>query len=174
MGEQTNVPTGTENTPDNGGERTFTQAQVDAIVGERLARARRDMPDEAELARFRAWRQDQDENSARLADVTRERDEARTALAASNERLSQYDRERYLTGKLGVAPEDADYYAFKIGKLVSKDKPFEQAAEEYLKGHRPRAGAAGVRVDTAGSLGGGGSPRTGNEQMNALIRGARK
>ncbi len=38
-------------------EKTFTQAEVDGLIAQRLARERKKYPDEKELAAFYAWRQ---------------------------------------------------------------------------------------------------------------------
>ena len=64
-----------------------------------------------------------------------------------------------------------EFVAFKIGKLVTDKKTFEQAAEEYLKDNPP---AGAVRMSTGGGVTGGENPpKNGNDVMNALIRGAR-
>ena len=38
-------------------EKTFTQAEVDGLIAQRLARERKKYPSEEELAAFAAWRQ---------------------------------------------------------------------------------------------------------------------
>ena len=38
----------------------------------------------------------------------------------------------------GVPTGDVDYYAFKIGKLVTDTTDFEKAAEQFLKEHAPQ------------------------------------
>ena len=97
-------------------------------------------------------------------------DESRTALTAVQAELEQYKREKFLLGK-GVAADDVDYYAFKVGKLVSDTTDFEKAAEQFLKDNPP---AGTVQVDLSAPLGGGRPSPTENEMMNSLIRGARK
>lgn len=151
-------------------ERYFTQAELDSIVARRLAKAQRGMPDEAELTAFRAWKGSQQTEQERMSTITQERDTARAELATAKAEVEQYKREKLLLSK-GVAPEDADYYAFKIAKLVTEGKTFEQAAEDYFKENQPRKN--GAKVDTGGSLSGGNQPQTTNSFMNALIRGAR-
>lgn len=150
-------------------EKTFTQAEVDTLIGKRLAKAMKGMPDEAELTAFRAWKESQQTKKDRWDDLTKERDTAKSQLTAAQTELEQLKREKILLGK-GVPAEDVDYYSFKIGKLVTDEKTFEQAAGEFFKENSPGK----VRVDMTAKLGGGGSERTANEQMNALIRGALK
>lgn len=151
-------------------EKTFTQTELDSIVGKRIAKAMKGMPGEEELTAFRAWKASQQTEQEKWDALTRERDESRTALTAVQAELEQYKREKFLLGK-GVAADDVDYYAFKIGKLVSDTTDFEKAAEQFLKDNPP---AGTVQVDLSAPLGGGRPSPTENEMMNSLIRGARK
>lgn len=168
MSEPINNPNPAPN-PESAPEKTFTQAEVDTLIGKRLAKAMRGMPSEDELSAYRAWKENQQTEKEKLDNLTRERDEGKTALTAAQAELEQLKREKLLLNK-GIPAEDVDYYAFKIGKLVSDSKTFEQAAEEFLKD----SGPSHVRIDMAAQLGGGGDKVTANDTMNALIRGARK
>lgn len=151
-------------------EKTFTQAELDSIVGKRIAKAMKGMPGEEELTAFRAWKESQQTEKEHWDTLTRERDESKTALAEAQAKVEQFEREKLLLGK-GVPAEDVDYYVFKIGKLVTDTVDFEKAAEVYLKDNPP---AGTVRVDLSAPLGGGQPAKTANETMNSLIRGARK
>lgn len=151
-------------------EQTFTQAEVDALIGKRLAKAMKGMPSEDELSAYRAWKESQQTEKDRMDTLSRERDEAKTALTSAQAELEQLKREKLLLNK-GVPTEDVDYYAFKIGKLVTDSKDFEKAVEEYFKDNEP---SQRVRVEMTAPLGAGGSAPTANDAMNALIRGARK
>lgn len=147
---------------------TFTQADVDNIVNKRLERERKKYPSADELTAFRAWKESQQSENDKLNALQRERDESAAALTAAQAELEQYKREKYLLSK-GVNGEDVDYYAFKIGKLVSDELTFEKAAEQYLKDH-PAAG--GMRVDTSAPLAGGTQAKmTLNERINQKLRG---
>lgn len=151
-------------------EKTFTQAELDTIVGKRLAKAMKGMPAEEELTAFRAWKESQQTEKDRWDNLTKERDTARTELTAAQAELEQYRREKLLLGK-GVSADDVDYYAFKISKLVTDTMDFEKAAESYLKDHPP---AGTVQIDLSAPLGTGQPAKNENEMMNSLIRGARK
>ena len=150
-------------------EKTFTQAEVDTLIGRRLAKAMKGMPDEAELTEFRAWKENQQSEQDRVNTLTSERDTARTQLTAAQAEIEQYKREKLLLSK-GVPANDVDYYAFKIGKMVTDSKTFEQAAEDFFKENT----TGKVQVDLGAPLGGNSLQKTANEQMNALIRGALK
>lgn len=156
--------------PEPAPEKTFTQAEMEAIIGRRIAKTMKGMPSEEELSAFRAWKDSQQTEKERWDHMTKERDDARAALAAAQAELTQHQREKFLLDK-GISPGDVDYYAFKIGKLVTDDLPFEKAAESFLKERQERSGST-MKVDLAAPLGGG-AALTPNQQMNSLIRGAR-
>ncbi len=156
--------------PEPAPEKTFTQAELDSIVGKRIAKAMKGMPGEEELTAFRAWKESQQTEKERWDTLTRERDESKTALTAAQAELEQYRREKFLLGK-GVPADDVDYYAFKIGKLVTDATDFEKAAEQFLKDNPP---VGTVQVDLSAPLGGGKPSPSEIEMMNSLIRGARK
>ena len=83
------------------------------------------------------------------------------------QRVRQLERERWLLSQ-GVPEEDLDYYAFKIGSLVTSEKDFAAAAKDYLRDRRLHPGG----ISTAAALGGRISKAPGvNETMNRLIRG---
>ena len=149
-------------------EKTFTQAEVDAIIGKRLAKAMKGVPDEAELTAFRSWKESQQTDAQKMTSLTQERDKAQKDLTDALAKVEQYEREKFLLSK-GVAAEDVDYYAFKAAQNVSDKKTFEQAAMEFIASRQPKA-----KVDFGGSLQGNPTKKTPNDTMNALIRGARK
>lgn len=145
-------------------EKTFTQTEVDNLIGKRLAKAMKGMPDEAELTAFRAWKDSQQTEKEKWDTLTQERDTAKTELETAKAELEQYKREKLLLDK-GVPAADVDYYAFKIGKLVTDKKTFEEAAEEYLK---DAPAEKRVRVDMTGALGKGGAPEEPKSLREAL------
>lgn len=158
MADENNNQQGTDN---NQQEKTFTQAEVDALIGRRIAKLTKGMPSDDELSEFRAWKDKKPNNDAEMQTL-------RNDLAAANEKLTQYEREALLTAK-GVRKEDVDYYSFKIGKMVDDKTTFEQAMETFLKDNPVR----GVKMNTSASFGGNEKELTANQTMNALIRGAR-
>ena len=152
-------------------EQTFTQSEVEAMIGKRLAKAMKGVPGEEELTAFRAWKESQQTEHEKWETLTKERDESRTALTEARAKIEQYEREKFLQGK-GVPADDLDYYVFKIGRMVTEDVTFEKAAEKFLAEKAPSASA--IRVDFSAPLNGGKTQQTPNEAMNNLIRGARK
>lgn len=156
--------------PEAPAEKTFTESEVEAIVRKQLAKKMKGMLSAEELEGYRTWKAGQQTEQERWNTLTTERDTARTELTAAQARLEQYDREKFLLGK-GVPVEDVEFYAFKIGKLVTDTTSFEKAAMQYIQEHPP---AGTMRVDFGAPLGGNQHTPTINETMNSLIRGARK
>lgn len=122
-------------------EKLFTQADVDRIINNRLARMKQDM-DTADQYR-------------------RERDDARREL-------EQYKNDAFLTAK-GVKDIDKDYVTFKAVQLVDDKTNFQQAAEKFLK-ENPRFTGQGFRVVSTGSANGGsGSSGTGDAEIRKAM-----
>lgn len=122
-------------------EKTFTQADVDRIINNRLARLKQDI-DTADQYR-------------------RERDGARREL-------EQYKNNAFLTSK-GVKEIDRDYVAFKAAQLVDENTNFQQAVEKFLK-ENPRFTGQGFRVVSMGTSDGGtGSSATGDAAIREAM-----
>lgn len=144
----------------NNDERTFTQAQLDAIVAREKAKATKGWFSADDMAA----------KDTSISTLTTERDTARADLQKAQNELESLKREKILLSK-GIAADDVEYYAFKIGKLVTDKLPFDKAVEEFFKENPQRT----VRISTGGSLGGNVEPAAKpNDKMNALIRGAFK
>ena len=156
------------NNANNGGnETTFTQAEVDTIVAKRLARATKGMPSEDELRAYNAWKANQQSEADKVKTIETERDTEKAARLAAEAKVTQYEREKYLTSK-GVNADELEFYCFKIGQKVTDTVTFEKAADAFLKERKP----TNVRVDTSAPVGGAsGGNKTANDTMNALIRG---
>lgn len=149
-------------------ERTFTQAEVDAIIQTRLERERKNLPSKDELSAFRNWKASQQTEEERMQSIIKERDTNAAALKEANAKAEQYERERLLLSK-GVSLEDVDYYAFKIGKLVTETQDFAKSVELYFKDNAQQR----ARVDITGGMNGKSAEKTTNQSMNDLIRGVR-
>lgn len=152
----------TEDEHEEEGERTFTQAEVDALIEKRLSRAKKGMPSDDELNEFREWKAKKDPDAAK-----------KTTQAELDDALAEMEmtrRENWLLRK-GIDPDDVDYYAYRISKTMDGDTDFEDAAEEFFKKHKTKAG---VRMDTGARLNSGSKSKSVNDTMNDLIRNARK
>lgn len=144
----------------NLGLRTFTQDQLDAIIARERSKATKGMFSADAMAA----------KDSSITALTTERDAVKAENARLKAEIDGYKNQKFLSEK-GVPADMLEFYAFKIGKLVTDNKPFEKAAEEYLKENPP---AGSVRVSTGGNIGGAnnnGAPMKSNDIMNNLFRG---
>ena len=141
--------------------RTFTQEQLDAIIARERTKATKGL--------FTAEQMQAKDTT--IQTLTTERDTANADKARIQAELDGLKNEKLLISK-GVPADMVDFYAFKIGKLVTDKKTFEQAAEEYIKDNPP---ANTVRLSTGGGVSGNpaSGPKTGNDVMNAIFRSAK-
>ena len=141
-------------------EKTFTQAEVDAIINKRLAKERKGQPSAEELTAFRAWKaqQEPEQKGPTQSDLD-------SALAD----MEMTRRENWLLRK-GIDPEEVDYYVYRISKEMDGETDFEDAAEEYFKKHKQRQT---VRMDTGARLNSNRGSKSINDTMNDLIRNAK-
>ena len=168
MNEPINNPTPTPApAPEPTPEKTFTQAEVDAMIGKRLAKAMKGMPSEDELTAFHTWKDGQAGEKERWDKLSGERDTLAGKLTAAEAERDQLKRDLYLAKK-GLTGEEAEFIAFKAGKMVDDKTTFEQAVDTLTADRKK------TTFDWTAPVGGG-KPKTGkNDVMNALIRGALK
>lgn len=96
-----------------------------------------------------------------------ERDESRSGLTAAQAELEQLKREKYVLSK-GLSGEEAEFIAFKAGKMVDDKTTFEQAVDALTADRKK------TTFDWTAPVGGGSKKMDSNAQMNNLIRGALK
>lgn len=150
----------TSSEPERPPVKTFTQEEVDAMIGKRLAKALKGIPSEEEMNAYRSWLGEKDEKEASYT-------KAQTDLAAAKSELEQLQREKYVLSK-GLTGEDAEFIAFKAAKLVDDKTTFEQAVDQLAESR------AKAKFDWTAPVGGGSKEETVNAAMNSLIRGALK
>lgn len=125
-------------------EKLFTQADVDRIVGNRLARMKQDLES--------------------TDTYRRERDKAR-------QELEQYKNNAFLKEQ-GVAEHFRDYVSFRAMQGVNDTTTFQQAAINFLK-ENPTYAGKGFRVVSTGTGNlSNGSGSGASENDDAVIRKA--
>ena len=168
MSEPINSPTPTPaSAPEPTPEKTFTQAEVDAMIGKRLAKAMKGMPSEDELTAFHTWKDGQAGERARWDKLSGERDTLAGKLTAAETERDQLKRDLYVLKK-GLTGDEAEFIAFKAGKMVDDKKTFEQAVDELTAERKQTQ----TTFDWTAPVGRGQKKET--DIMNALIRGALK
>ena len=166
MSEPINNPTPAP-APEPAPEKTFTQAEVDAMIGKRLAKAMKGMPSEEELTAYRTWQTEQAGEKERWDKLTGERDTLSGKLTAAESERDRLKRELYVLKK-GLTGEEAEFIAFKAGKMVDDKTTFEQAVDALTADRKK------TTFDWTAPVGGGSSQTGENDLMNALIGGAMK
>lgn len=90
-----------ENTTAGQQEKTFTQAELDKVIADRLARERAKMPAADKLKAFEEWQKSQQTEAEKAAEREKE-------YQAQQSRNSELQRELAVI-KAGVKAEDAEY-----------------------------------------------------------------
>lgn len=169
MSEPINNPTPTPApAPEPTPEKTFTQAEVDAMIGKRLAKAMKGMPSEEELTAYHTWQAGQAGEKERWEKLTGERDTLAGKLTSTESERDQLKRELYVLKK-GVTGEEAEFITFKAEKMVDDKTTFEKAVDS-LTADRKKA----TTFDWTAPVGGNNNKQDANAAMNALIRNAFK
>ena len=153
--------------PEPSPAKTFTQEEVDAMIGKRLAKAMKGIPSEEEIAAYRTWREGQQTEQERQAKRDKELADSKSALTAAQAEIEQMKRDKYVLSK-GLTGEEAEFIAFKGLKMVDDKTTFEQAVDQLTENRQK------VRIDWAAPAGGGEKKIDVNAAMNSLIRSAVK
>lgn len=148
--------------------KTFTQEEVDAIVGKRLAKAMKGVPSEEELSAYRSWKESQQTEQERWNNLTEERDTANGKVTALTAELEQTKRDNYILSK-GLTGDEAEFIAFKAAKMVDDKTTFEAAVDQLTANREQKP-----KFDWTAPVGGGNPGTSVNDLMNTLIRGAKK
>lgn len=148
-------------------EKTFTQAELDKAIQNRLDRERKKYPSEDEMAAYRAWADGQQTEQERQARRDKELSDSKAALTSAQAELEQLRQEKYVLSK-GLTGEEAEFIAYKAAKLVDDKTTFEQAVDQLTQNRQK------VTFDWAAPTGNGQKENTVNSAMNTLIRGAIK
>lgn len=163
----TNTNLNPTNEPEPSSAKTFTQEEVDAMIGKRLAMAMKGIPSKEEITAYRTWKDSQQTEQERQAKRDKELADSKTALTAAQTELEQVKRDKYVLSK-GLTGDDAEFIAFKALKMVDDKTTFEQAVDKLTE-NRQR-----VKFDWTAPAGGGEKKAEINAAMNSLIRGALK
>jgi hypothetical protein len=103
-------------------EKTFTQSEVDNIVKERLAKAKKGMPSKEELTKYNEWKESQKTQQDKYDELVKEGSEKDTTI-------SNLQKEN-LVLKSGVTDNDeVEFIVYKVSKM---DGDFEDNLKEYL------------------------------------------
>ena len=122
--------------------KTFTQADVDRIIAERLQRERAKLPNDDELKAYREWKKSQQSEAEKAAERERE-------YQALQSRAIELERENAVI-KAGVKADDVEFVIFKVSRMegdfkknldsfLAENKKFTKPVTENVPGtkHNP-------------------------------------
>jgi len=101
--------------------KTFTQAEVDKIISDRLKREREKLPNDDELKSYREWKKAQQSEAEKAA----EREKEYQALQSKSIEL---ERENAVI-KAGVKADDVEFVIFKVSRMVGD---FKENLDSFL------------------------------------------
>lgn len=163
----TNTNQNPANAPEATPAKTFTQEEVDAMIGKRLAKAMKGIPSEEEITAYRTWKDSQQTEQERQAKREKEFADNKSALTAAQAEVQQLKREKYVLSK-GLTGEEAEFISFKAERMVDDKTTFEQAVDKLTENRQK------VTFDWTAPAGGGEKKSETNAAMNSLIRSALK
>ena len=102
-----------------------------------------------------------------LRTKTTEAETAAAELTTAKAELEALKRSYYVASK-GLTGDEAEFVAYKAGKMVNDKTTFEQAVDALT------AGGKKPTFDWSGHVGSGGNSQNHNATMSSLIRGAFK
>lgn len=167
-----NVVTPTTNTDtQNGGEevKTFTQEEVNSIVEERLAKAKKNMPSKEELQQYNEWKETQKTEQEKINDKINQ-------LQTNNGTLTNENSQ--LKAQLEVLNNNAKkefvrFVTSEVLAMVNETTDLKTAIKAYKKDNPQYFGDTVIKkTQTSPSLNAGGDkPQTTNDIMNSILRG---
>ena len=103
-------------------EKTFTQEEVDNIVKERLAKAKKGIPSKEELTKYNEWKESQKTQQDKYDELVKND-------AEKDSTISNLKKEN-LVLKSGITDNDEiEFIVYKVSKM---DGDFEDNLKEYL------------------------------------------
>lgn len=164
------TPTTNTDTPNGGQEvKTFTQEEVNSIVEERLAKAKKNMPTKEELQQYNDWKETQKTEQEKINDKINQ-------LQANNGTLTNENSQ--LKAQLEVLNSNAKkefvrFVTSEVLAMVNDTTDLKTAIKFYKKDNPQYFGDTVIKkTQTSPSLNAGGDkPQTTNDIMNNILRG---
>ena len=167
-----NVVTPTTNTDtQNGGEevKTFTQEEVNSIVEERLAKAKKNMPSKEELQQYNEWKETQKTEQEKINDKINQLQTNNVTLTNENSQL----KAQLEVLNNNAKKEFVKFITSEVLAMVNETTDLKTAIKSYKKDNPQYFGDTVIKkTQTSPSLNAGGDkPQTTNDIMNSILRG---
>lgn len=149
--------------------KTFTQEELDAIVKQRLDRAKKDMPDKEQLKAFKAW-QDSQKTAEQLA--AEKISAAESGRAEAEKRLAAAEAKNIAYSKGVTAEAVEDVIALAMPK-VSDDTDIGKAIDAVVAKYPTFCGgkmAEKPKITTGTAFGNGGNTEVSGVEAAFLAR----
>ncbi len=149
--------------------KTFTQEELDAIVKQRLDRAKKDMPDKEQLKAFKAW-QDSQKTAEQLA--AEKISAAENGRAEAEKRLAAAEAKNIAYSKGVTAEAVEDVIALAMAK-VGDDTDIGKAIDAVVAKYPTFCGSKAVekpKITTGTAFGNGGNTEVSGVEAAFLAR----
>lgn len=125
--------------------KTFTQAEMDAIIKQRIEREKKNMPDKEQLKAFKAW---QDSQKTAEEKQTEQITAAEAAKIAAEQRAADFEA-KYTAMSKGVSSDAVDDVIALAKVKVSDTVTLEQAIDSVIAKY-PQFGGTPDKPKTTG------------------------
>lgn len=171
-----NVVTPTTNTnTQNGGQevKTFTQEEVNSIVEERLAKAKKNMPTKEELQQYNDWKETQKTEQEKINDKINQLQTNNGTLTNENSQLKAQLKAQLEVLNSNAKKEFVRFVTSEVLAMVNETTDLKTAINSYKKDNPQYFGDTVIKkTQTSPSLNAGGDkPQTTNDIMNSILRG---
>lgn len=147
-------------------EKTFTQADVDKLIKNRLAREKKGQPSKEELKAFKEWQETQktteEKNAEKITAAETKVKEAEARATALEAKVSALSK--------GVKADSVDDVVTLAKAMVDDDTPIDKAIDKVLKKYPSFKGEQqsnkGFKV---GSGGDGGSSKNTDDELKKIF-----
>lgn len=152
---------------DKGGEpKTFTQEELDAIVKDRIARAKKGQPSKEELKAFNDWKESQKTDEEKRNEALTNAEQAK--IAAEERALLAETKVTCLSK--GVIAASVDDVVILAKAMVTEEITIEQAIDKVLEKYPSFKGEQQQQEDNKGFKVGAGSQKQKENPNDALAR----
>lgn len=147
-------------------EKTFTQADVDKLIKERLAREKKGQPSKEDLKAFKEWQDNQKTNEQKNAEKITA---AETKVKEAEERANTLEAKVSALSK-GVKADSVDDVITLAKAMVDDDTPIDKAIDKVLKKYPSFKGEQqsnkGFKVGSGGDKG---NPKDTDDELKKIF-----
>ena len=163
------TPTTENNEPNGGQEKTFTQAELNSIIEDRLAKARKNMPSKEELQQYNEWKENQKTEQEKINEKINQLQTSNGTLTSENSQL----KAQLEVLNSNAKKEFVRFVTSEVLAMVNETTDLKTAIKNYKKDNPQYFGDTVIKkTQTSPSLNSGGDkPQTTNDIMNSILRG---